>query len=651
MNAKLVLILFSSLFAVCFGGVLAKSEIELCTSTSTPDSTTETCTEKLYLLLSLTTWGEPVRIRITETTVGDGVEVLDPPLEITISAHGGLYYHLQDLTTVYSEVRESVRYHPIASCELQDPQTNPATGEKLLHSEGFCCSCSISETLGFTSKPRRGNPSCSLLDSAGTSHWISFSGDAYKLSEVKGYTKGLRIQMEGKQGDKTVFSGSSYDFGASVKSSNILDVVTELVNVDLIDETTFPQSGYIAHNTQNTEEWLSLPYGMVTLDGSECDKVGTSYSGFYSQGERCYRPLESCLNNQVGALIAEDRRRVEQGAAPLYKGDKEWVSGYAGFALEAQIRFTMSLRLPVSKVAILRNLPSDVNIVSVVYDVLLDAAKVTIVLENNGTLSGAYLVRFEFEEGPAGPALRSTVSQYEIHIVRGQRETIVATLLRENATNAVYNFALAIFDKEVNLITRQHYNITVATNTFVKDQRTGTAGGAHPNSEQNHGEGFCLFKAECYEEILALIAVVLIAIAVVFVLFKLGCCVSCLSSCLKSCTSGGKEERKTIQGYPSAPPPIVIHHATPLPASVTGLSHVVDVPQKSRKAVEQEKEKGRATSAFVGEAKPKETKKVHWKPATTPNPFKDVSLKSHTQTTPQMDNDSRVREWKADSLV
>ena len=38
--------------------------------------------------------------------------------------------------------------------------------------------------------------------------------------------------------------------------------------------------------TTNLSQWMMIPQSLVTLDGSACNLVGTSYSAFYNQAVR-----------------------------------------------------------------------------------------------------------------------------------------------------------------------------------------------------------------------------------------------------------------------------------------------------------------------------------------------------------------------------
>lgn len=56
----------------------------------------------------------------------------------------------------------------------------------------------------------------------------------------------------------------------------------------------------------------------VTLDGSECDKVGVGYTAFRYQAEGCARPEGHCLHSQLADMAEVDEERIANGQSPIY---------------------------------------------------------------------------------------------------------------------------------------------------------------------------------------------------------------------------------------------------------------------------------------------------------------------------------------------
>ena len=60
--------------------------------------------------------------------------------------------------------------------------------------------------------------------------------------------------------------------------------------------------------------WMFISKDAVTLDGSECDKIGVSYEAFQNEANKCNMIIGSCLTNQLEDMYASDLLRITQGS-------------------------------------------------------------------------------------------------------------------------------------------------------------------------------------------------------------------------------------------------------------------------------------------------------------------------------------------------
>ena len=58
---------------------------------------------------------------------------------------------------------------------------------------------------------------------------------------------------------------------------------------------------------------------MISRSGSDCDKIGTSFAAFRSQGNACERPLGSCLSGQIEDVWEADQTRIAEGTVPVHR--------------------------------------------------------------------------------------------------------------------------------------------------------------------------------------------------------------------------------------------------------------------------------------------------------------------------------------------
>ena len=47
--------------------------------------------------------------------------------------------------------------------------------------------------------------------------------------------------------------------------------------------------------------------------GDECNKIGVSFSAFRNENERCSKPVNSCINNQIDDMYREDMALIKEG--------------------------------------------------------------------------------------------------------------------------------------------------------------------------------------------------------------------------------------------------------------------------------------------------------------------------------------------------
>ena len=207
----------------------------------------------------------------------------------------------------------------------------------------------------------RGNLNCNLFSSffiaAGSAHCLIHDPLWYEGYEMGTSLVDFDITVNATTSSSNSSSTSSSSSSSSSTSRNLLltpaspagvlptaGVAARLLG-DLNSYATSPDLGgsvlLIPHPpdatslsqvlTHNTSEWLVVDKSLVSLDGRDCDRVGTSYSAFRSQPNACASTAESCLRNQIRDLRASDAARVSQGMTPRYLVGR-WGGGQPGAA-------------------------------------------------------------------------------------------------------------------------------------------------------------------------------------------------------------------------------------------------------------------------------------------------------------------------------
>ncbi|KPA85907.1 hypothetical protein ABB37_00219 [Leptomonas pyrrhocoris] len=222
-------------------------------------------------------------------------------------------------------------------------------------SQGFCCDCSMCQTLGFCVPDARANQACNLFDAYTTASCLRFGQRWYSGYTIGSYITWLTLNVtvsrnitadppNGSNGivqsmtQQTVvlqlspsvlgdnagggWGASARLVGSFAPTDQPLDLTSRMLfapALPLTDERV----------RAGAAEWIVLPNTLVTLDGTECNKVGVSYEAFASQGNRCNLRPGSCLSSQLEDYRTSDLARVAAGKKAQYMA-----TGYGDFDLE-----------------------------------------------------------------------------------------------------------------------------------------------------------------------------------------------------------------------------------------------------------------------------------------------------------------------------
>ncbi|XQJ30986.1 Generative cell specific 1 protein, putative [Leishmania guyanensis] len=286
----------------------------------------------------------------TDMTIKNGTAVQFSPIRITTSRSAVRYryplFYVQNYNTKPYEA--TVKGSLLNQCNA-DFDTNTATcgiahdaaGKPILYSQGFCCDCSMCQTLGLCLPDARANAGCNIFDRYTTASCLRFTKRWYSGYTIGGYvtwytvnlTLSRNVSVSGGAGSaekvvtqKVVMhlspssngetAGEEWDVMARVLG-NYAPIVQPL---DLTSRMLFAPA--IPPNDERVQagaaEWMLLPTNLVTLDGRECDKVGVSYEAFASQGNKCNLRPGSCLNSQLEDYRTTDLERIASGNKGQY---------------------------------------------------------------------------------------------------------------------------------------------------------------------------------------------------------------------------------------------------------------------------------------------------------------------------------------------
>lgn len=69
---------------------------------------------------------------------------------------------------------------------------------------------------------------------------------------------------------------------------------------------------------EGMSRWMAIDKERFSLTGTDCDRIGTAYTAFQRQGERCSQPAGSCLSHQIQDYLDEDMASIGRGESPRY---------------------------------------------------------------------------------------------------------------------------------------------------------------------------------------------------------------------------------------------------------------------------------------------------------------------------------------------
>jgi hypothetical protein len=104
--------------------------------------------------------------------------------------------------------------------------------------------------------------------------------------------------------------------------------VRAVLNGDLVSYTAalqldskyllIPATAGHPRTTEGASNYLLVDKTMVSLDGTQCDKIGTAYSAFRNQNRACTTPAGTCLSRQPDDLYKADMQSRAAGVKGRY---------------------------------------------------------------------------------------------------------------------------------------------------------------------------------------------------------------------------------------------------------------------------------------------------------------------------------------------
>ena len=323
------------LYASCTNSaVISSSKLQLCARS---EADFMPCEKKFVVALTIDGGqNNTEEVAYWKTSYGaDGTPYqLTRAVKITIAKSTPMIrYPVSYIRSFNGKPTERTIFKGVLQCEAESSSPSPACGRAyddagapIGGSEGFCCKCSLCDLVGFCKSDSRANTHCSLFGEASSASCLTFSGDWYSAYSIGPAESWYRIVVTVTDGLRTstlhlgpdelgvqdpIFGVSARLIGDFAKFRDAMVLSERLL---LIPSAPMDSSRVRAPVPL---EWLFVAKSDVTLDGTQCNKIGVSYNGFNSQGSRCQMPAGYCVKNQIDDFRAYDLALAQKGL----KGD------------------------------------------------------------------------------------------------------------------------------------------------------------------------------------------------------------------------------------------------------------------------------------------------------------------------------------------
>ncbi|KAG5492469.1 hypothetical protein JKF63_01047 [Porcisia hertigi] len=438
----LFLMLFICLARPTRSAFVASSRISYC---SDPGDEKMNCTRKIVVTVTVEGGQLPNEESLVflnsarDMTVGlNGTPVEFSPIHITTSRSAVRYryplFYVQNYNAKPYEAFVKGALFSQCNAEFSEGKATcgiayDLKGKAIAYSQGFCCECSMCQTVGFCPPSARARAACSVAGDFTTASCLRF-GDrwysGYSIgSYVTWYTLNLTLSRNASRGSHGVGSakramvqkavmhlspsnkgdraGSGWDVSAAIlgnyaPSDQPFDFSSHMMFVPAM-----PQDD--PRLTAGAAEWMLLPSHFVTLNGRECNKIGTSYEAFVSQGNMCSLSPGSCLKSQLEDYRTADLGRIAAGKKGLYMAtsvgnfsfeDRETPSPFLSYFSSSPAATMVSITASADDLEYIVGLASGKIVSAAVNKPVLEADSrdgvMTVVVRNTASVTGRLVV-------------------------------------------------------------------------------------------------------------------------------------------------------------------------------------------------------------------------------------------------------------------
>ena len=442
-----------------------------------------------------------------------------------------------------------------------------STGQKIWDSQGYCCACSVLQTLGLDPDEHvRGNQcqAFNLGEGYATAHCLVLDELWYSAFEIGteaiGYEVKVEVTVPDLQGNYTL---ETVVVSPSVPVQQGKDVIVRLIGdfyptsppPNLSSLLLFTPSIPADHSRvlMGSRRWMFLNPSQVTSDGAECNKVGTSYTAFNSQSSKCSQQVQSCFQNQPEDLDSADIKRVNSGQRPNY-----FLSAWGNFSsivwqeerylelmLEGRYTTLITVELSADRLVFITSVSTgkiDYAYISPFESQSWDGL-LSVQVSSTGAVTAQFSITVNCTQGVAPIA----TALFPLPAQRTALKTFPVTV--DQQTGQTYNCSVVLWDALGDRLDM----VTLAFNTSTRHVDLGAQGGNGPDPSgtivENESKNElsctdycpnwfdlpCFFAKGCWSSFLRFLGIIVVILVLIisikFLVRRYGCC------CYKLCKS------------------------------------------------------------------------------------------------------------------
>ncbi|KAA6372636.1 MAG: putative Hapless, partial [Streblomastix strix] len=429
--------------------------MDICTQDGSSAEISLDCEQKITLALAIeggSDFTTEFQFSVTEVKGENGENLQLQADQLVIGCKKGLpsyIYPLQSSKMYYYNALEEVILpsgiadNCVASATSKSPTCqwdyDKATGKIIQFSQGFCCTCGLKDSLLGQSENERLKYACQKGVGSSCAFCLRYEEPKFQAMEIgppkTDWSILCRVRTLNKELKKLEDQDLVISTSKPIARSTNGRVIGRLIGdfAPSVQPFSFESKYFFYPFREFDHPMVMSPanYSMiidkhlVSTDGLECDKIGSSYAAHTNQPNKCNTFSGACMRNQLKDVYEQDLERVKNGNKPQYLMSQfdlwEKVSQNSTvlrLGIKEMSKTLITLEVNADKIQMKRNKASGI-IVNTKLDGFeaLTEGRIFVQIQNTGTLKAEFILSVSnCSTGTSvSPAQSSTLSPNQTH--------------------------------------------------------------------------------------------------------------------------------------------------------------------------------------------------------------------------------------------